>query len=168
MSSSSSRCFSSINFWLARQRRRLISFLLSHVACCQRPSLQKSVLRALERVHDALKMQLLAPLIQQALEGAKSISHDLSVLLIAAIDKTTAKDFNDESCPAWSSLYNAFDAPRSSSEFCAFRIGPRRDKRVNLTIISQLKSLKYGHDFLRTSLMVCSTPFRRNDSWNWA
>lgn len=80
------------------------------------------MLKALDRVSDAPKLQILLPLIQETLKTTPAIPdrQDLNILLVAAIDKSAAKDLNVGNSVAWSSLLVSSDASRSPGKYSSY------------------------------------------------
>ena len=80
--------------------------------------MQFSLLKSLDRVSDASKLQMLAPLVEEVLRKSVVDPEDQAVdtLLFGVIDKSAVKELNDESNETWTALLSSFDAPRSPGQ----------------------------------------------------
>jgi hypothetical protein len=77
-------------------------------------------MKALDRVSDPGKLQMLLPLIQGRVEATTFNADDeLLKYLLSAFDKSAAKELNDESNKSWVSYIHAVEALHSIGSYCA-------------------------------------------------
>ncbi|KAL5525140.1 UTP10 [Sanghuangporus sanghuang] len=95
----------------AKQRRRILCFLLSHVLCCPSLPIRLSILKSLSRVSDQTKLEMLLPIIERALDSPSTIgaSGDLETYALQSFDSSVAKLLNSESSSVWPILIRAID-----------------------------------------------------------
>ncbi|KAL5520451.1 hypothetical protein ACEPAG_9675 [Sanghuangporus baumii] len=95
----------------AKQRHRILCFLLSHVLCCPSIPIRLSILKSLSRVSDQTKLEMLLPIIERALDSSSTIgaSGDLEIYALQSFDSSVAKLLNSETSSIWSILMRAID-----------------------------------------------------------
>ena len=96
-------------FYFIRQRRRILSYLISHAVCCPSPVVRLSILRSVRHVSDSVKFQLLLPLIESQLSRppSKGTDADVEKSILEAFDGSAAKDLNQEEDNSWNILNRA-------------------------------------------------------------
>ncbi|EJD05052.1 uncharacterized protein FOMMEDRAFT_105292 [Fomitiporia mediterranea MF3/22] len=87
----------------AKQRHRILCYMLSHAVCCPSPTIRLAILKSLRRVSDTVKLQMLLPIIEEALESPISTGDEkeLQVYALEAFDSSSAKEVNPEDSSAW-------------------------------------------------------------------
>ncbi|KAH8112066.1 hypothetical protein DFH11DRAFT_1788270 [Phellopilus nigrolimitatus] len=92
----------------AKQRQRILCFLLSHVVCSPSLEIRLSILRAMRQVSDGVKLQMLLPIIEEHLDAPSPIADsELATLSLEAFDSSAAKDLNVDESRSWSVLLRA-------------------------------------------------------------
>lgn len=91
-------------------KRRVLSFLLSHINALSSQGPQTTLLKSLEAVTDKSKVEVLLPTIQSLAsslsssrpeDALSSYSQDLTMCLLAVFNTSSAKDLNDTNKTVW-------------------------------------------------------------------
>ncbi|TFK24886.1 hypothetical protein FA15DRAFT_669091 [Coprinopsis marcescibilis] len=87
-------------------RKRVLSYLLSHINALSSQDVQTALLWTLRQVKDKARPQILLPSIQALFQSPGSFNKDLTSALVAAFDSSSARDLNDAEKPFWKVYLN--------------------------------------------------------------
>lgn len=103
---------------LYRHKRRVVEYLLSHVASCGAPTVKLSLVTLLEHVPDRAKAEALSPIVQALTDKVQVAEWDklfgprleeFATLTVSAFDASAAGILNDPAGIVWPTFLNAIE-----------------------------------------------------------